>query len=157
MKRASFIYIYTFFLLFLQDVNGGLVKGLFESVHETAHKVRDDIRSYLHPEQDIKKNEMASVPNNANNYNHQVDNSRLVFVLPTTATPRQDDSKNENDRFQFERYDKGVSEEKLVFFTSPTTAPPTSTTTQKEGRENFFGGCSTGFKRTADGRCKPTF
>nr|1IRR_A Chain A, paralytic peptide [synthetic construct] len=23
--------------------------------------------------------------------------------------------------------------------------------------ENFVGGCATGFKRTADGRCKPTF
>ncbi|KAJ0179318.1 hypothetical protein K1T71_005030 [Dendrolimus kikuchii] len=48
----------------------------------------------------------------------------------------------------------------------PSTLPPTTTqttttaktnTTDKDGRENFKGGCSTGFMRTADGRCKPTF
>nr|BAJ21206.1 precursor of insect cytokine ENF peptide [Neogurelca himachala sangaica] len=45
-----------------------------------------------------------------------------------------------------------------------TVAPITTTkafdkveTTTKEGRENFAGGCATGFMRTADGRCKPTF
>nr|BAJ21209.1 precursor of insect cytokine ENF peptide [Theretra japonica] len=44
--------------------------------------------------------------------------------------------------------------------TVPTTtvAPITAeTTTKKDGRENFAGGCATGFMRTADGRCKPTF
>ncbi|XP_028037593.1 growth-blocking peptide, long form-like [Bombyx mandarina] len=49
----------------------------------------------------------------------------------------------------------------VEFVTQPTIVPtPTSagkTTTEKEGRENFVGGCATGFKRTADGRCKPTF
>lgn len=32
-----------------------------------------------------------------------------------------------------------------------------SNTTEKEGKENFSGGCLTGYMRTADGRCKPTF
>lgn len=44
---------------------------------------------------------------------------------------------------------------------SPTTIPTGDTgkdnTTEKDGRENFQGGCATGFMRTADGRCKPTF
>lgn len=156
MKKANFIYIYTFLLLFLQNVNGGLVKEFIESVHEKAHKVRDDIRGYLHPEQNIKNKETASIPNNADNYNHQIDD-RLIFVLSTTASPEMNNEKRKSDIVQFERNDQNVNEEKIVFFSSPTTPPPTSTTTQKEGRENFFGGCSTGFKRTADGRCKPTF
>ncbi|XP_041973389.1 growth-blocking peptide, long form-like [Aricia agestis] len=37
-----------------------------------------------------------------------------------------------------------------------TVAPASKTATEKDGRENFAGGCSTGFKRTPDGRCMPT-
>ncbi|XP_075972872.1 growth-blocking peptide, long form-like [Anticarsia gemmatalis] len=37
------------------------------------------------------------------------------------------------------------------------TTLPTSTTTKKDGKENFSGACLPGYVRTADGRCKPTF
>lgn len=47
--------------------------------------------------------------------------------------------------------------------TVATTVKPVETTTKNatdgddKGRENFAAGCATGYQRTADGRCKPTF
>ncbi|XP_045451398.1 growth-blocking peptide, long form-like [Melitaea cinxia] len=47
---------------------------------------------------------------------------------------------------------------RLVFVSVPETVQgTTSTTTEKDGRESFTGGCTTGYQRTPDGRCKPTF
>lgn len=36
-------------------------------------------------------------------------------------------------------------------------APKSNATTDKDGRENFQASCSTGYQRTSDGRCLPTF
>lgn len=150
--------IFTYLLFFLQNANGGLVRGFIESVHEKAHKVHDDIRDLLHPE----NNENVPAYNSNNEDNND---GKLIFVSsPTLATNAEGatNENNDNSNVKPENFDKNINEDMVVFVVSSTTevAPAAvtgSTTTEKEGRENFFGGCSTGFKRTADGRCKPTF
>ncbi|CAH0717197.1 unnamed protein product, partial [Brenthis ino] len=138
----------------MKNANGGLVKGFIESVHEKAHKVHDDIRDFLHP----KNNENVPAYNSNNEDNND---GKLIFVSSPTLPANAEGTTNDNN-LNRDVKSENISEDKVVFVVSSTTevAAATvtgSTTTEKEGRENFFGGCSTGFKRTADGRCKPTF
>nr|BAJ21203.1 precursor of insect cytokine ENF peptide [Samia cynthia pryeri] len=74
---------------------------------------------------------------------------RIVFRDSSEDTDRRDQTVTSATRSE-------VLETTTQTVTS-TTSVSIVTTTKKDGRENFAGGCATGFMRTADGRCKPTF
>ncbi|KAJ8725000.1 hypothetical protein PYW07_015958 [Mythimna separata] len=122
----------------------GKLKDLFgkihDSVHGTADKVKEDLNSLFHPND---KNQQGN--NDASSNIHFADSEENtdaakkpdeVTPAPTTTTtaaPAVPNAPSDN----------------------PTTLAPSTTT--KDGRENFSGGCVAGYMRTPDGRCKPTF
>ncbi|XP_028037586.1 growth-blocking peptide, long form-like [Bombyx mandarina] len=70
---------------------------------------------------------------------------RLIF--------RDDDNEQNNYNGSSDSVQRGGVE----LATQKTPASAGKTTTEKDGRDNFKGECATGFKRTADGRCRPIF
>ncbi|XP_047535375.1 growth-blocking peptide, long form-like [Vanessa atalanta] len=140
-------------LLLVRNSDAGLVRDIFGSVHDAAHKVRDDIHQTFYPKQDQKK-ETVDVVHVADNKNN--DNNQFVFVTTSTAATVNKEVSKEPTGFVMPKDD---DETKFVFPSMPTTEATVNitSTTVKDGRENFAGGCSTGYERTADGRCKPTF
>lgn len=85
---------------------------------------------------------------------------RIVFRDSSEDTGRRDQTATRVYKNELP-VTSATHSEVLETTTQPVTAPTTIannvTTTVKEGKENFAGGCATGFMRTADGRCKPTF
>ncbi|XP_038213140.1 growth-blocking peptide, long form-like [Zerene cesonia] len=125
--------------------NAGLLRDIAESLHEKSHKIRDDIRGVLHPNKEGPRNEIttsttSAAPQPEVNTIEKVSTSEMPIVFPNTDT----------ETIKYSTVKSDVIE-------SPSTVVSISTTEKKDGRENFGGGCSTGFKRTADGRCLPTF
>ncbi|XP_046969363.1 growth-blocking peptide, long form-like [Vanessa cardui] len=141
-------------LLLVHNSDAGLVKGIIGSIHDAAHKVREDIHQTFHPKQEHKK-ETVDVVHVADN-KKAADNNQLVFATTSTVATVNKEASKEPTGFVMPKDD---DEPKFVFASMPTTEATVniSSTTVKDGRENFAGGCSTGYERTADGRCKPTF
>ncbi|XP_049865652.1 growth-blocking peptide, long form-like [Pectinophora gossypiella] len=141
MKYSFFVLIFAITVINYETVNCGIVKNFFDDVHNTAHKVREDIKDLLHP----KKGE--DTPTKA---------QEEVSVKEPTVKPAEQPSKSEEKPVEVTTTStpKAASDSTVA-----TTAAPASnvTTTEKDGRENFKGSCATGYARTADGRCKPTF
>ncbi|CAG4940690.1 unnamed protein product [Colias eurytheme] len=125
--------------------NAGLLRDFAESLHETSHKIGDDIRRVIHPTNASPRNEITTsttlaTPQKKENTIEKVDTSETAIVFPSTDTEETKPSTVKSDVME-----------------PSSTVASASTTEKKDGRENFGGGCSTGFKRTADGRCLPTF
>ncbi|XP_050347875.1 growth-blocking peptide, long form-like [Nymphalis io] len=151
MRSVYCLCIIVNLLLLNSEADAGLVKGIISSIHDTAHKVRDDIHQALHFKEDPKK-ETADVVTVADNKT----NGDNKFVATSTAAYN---NKEVNKEVTGVVMPKDEDDSKLIFVTNPTTESTVNftSTTVKDGRENFAGGCSTGYERTVDGRCRPTF
>ncbi|KAJ8726975.1 hypothetical protein PYW08_015372 [Mythimna loreyi] len=123
----------------------GKLKNFFEKIHGSVHgaadKVKEDLNNFFHPDankQQENQNESSNIHfvESEENTDAAAAAKRPVEVTPTTSTTQT----------------PAVTDPSS--FNATTLAPSTTT---KDGRENFDGGCLTGFMRTPDGRCKPTF
>lgn len=126
------------------SVNGD-INNMFGGISNTMQKVRSDVKSALRlkneeriifkeSEEDVR--DFSAVRPEAN----QVNAGRKEGEVETRTQPAATTTVNTK--------------------VNPTTVSPTAksnTTTIKDGRENFAGACTTGYQRTADGRCMPTF
>lgn len=113
-------------------VNSGVVKDILGTVHKTRENVRN---TFISRNKNLDKNESEDVIHfEDDNAHNQYENNKLI------------DEKNEQS--------KGVSTSTVRAIQSTIENVQTNDT---DGRENFAGGCISGYKRTSDGRCKPTF
>lgn len=113
----------------------GQLNKIFGSVQGSAKKLTDDVKTLFNPNKKQEENNDAS--------------SNIFFEEDTN-----DDVRSEQTVQQVE-----VTTQSTTSTTTPQSVAKNETTGQdgKDGRENFSGGCLTGYMRTADGRCKPTF
>ncbi|KAG6463301.1 hypothetical protein O3G_MSEX013792 [Manduca sexta] len=110
-------------------VNGDL-NGFFGDIHKKVHHAGRGVGKLFKLENSDTRNEERIVfPDDDQDVAPRREQPKITTKAPTTEAPT----------------------------TTTTAANTAETTTTKEGRENFAGGCATGFLRTADGRCKPTF
>ncbi|CAH2093139.1 unnamed protein product [Euphydryas editha] len=157
MKSVYCFWIFVHLLLLSRNSSGGLVKGFLEKAHETVHKIHDDVHKIFHPTEEPKYQPTVVIDMR----NNENDNDDLfVFATTPTAVPVPTAVNREiNTGVDFNKNlipTEDIS--RVVFASIPATAQAvTSTTTEKDGRESFTGGCITGYERTPDGRCKPTF
>nr|AGO02159.1 growth-blocking peptide [Spodoptera exigua] len=123
----------------------GIPKNLLENyrqkVQDTINNINQDVKSFFHPNENkkVQQNNDAA--------------SSIFFV--------EDESEEDFAAAAAARRPATV-EVTTASTTSTTTSTvkPVETTTNNgtdRGRENFAGGCTPGYQRTADGRCKPTF
>lgn len=130
MKVPCFMLCYVILISYNVSAIGDINK-FFKNLDIVAQKVRSDVKNTF-----------------ARNIQSE---DRIVF------------KESEEDKRDF---GTTVTIQKKYVNVETTTQPATTTvisaaksnaTTGKDGRENFAGACSTGFQRTADGRCMPTF
>lgn len=83
-------------------------------------------------------------------------NFRIVFRDSSEDTTRRDQITRvaKND---LPATSATLSETTTQLVITTTKSAGNVTKTKIEGKEIFAGGCASGFMRTADGRCKPTF
>ncbi|CAH2093142.1 unnamed protein product [Euphydryas editha] len=164
MKSVYCVYIFIHLLLLSCDASGGLVKGVLEKIHETAHKIHetahkihDDVHKVFHPTEEPKYQPTAVIDVRIN----ENDNDDLsVFATTPTAVPVPTAVNREINTGVDVNKNLIPTEDisKVVFASIPATAEAgTSTTTEKDGRESFTGGCITGYEKTKDGRCESIF
>ncbi|XP_050357187.1 uncharacterized protein LOC126777918 isoform X2 [Nymphalis io] len=150
MRSVYCLCIIVNLLLLTSDGDAGLAKGIISSIHDTAHKVLDDIHHALNFKEDPKKG-TAGVVTVADNKTND-DNK---FVATSTAAYIDKELNKEVTGFVIT---KEEDDTKLNFVSNPTTeATVNFTSIVKEERSDFVGGCSTGYSRTEDGRCKCVF
>lgn len=156
MKKLYYSLFINLVLLF-QITNGGLTKGIFGTIHETAHKIHDDIHKVFHPNEDTNKRGLYPEVNNIKY--KETEDRVFTFAVSSTRTPQVMSNVTPT------KTEKITEERPFVFVTSSTPGPDTvqvtttksATTTVKDGRENFAGGCLPGRQRTDDGRCEVPF
>ncbi|XP_047523008.1 growth-blocking peptide, long form-like [Pieris napi] len=146
----------------LCSTHGGLLKDVVGTIHEKAHNIREDIRSVLHhkddhhskntiPDTDVKLS--TTEKNSEVVKSHHSDKTEFVTTEKSSEAINIE-SPSTGIAFPTEKTEVKPTES----YTVPSTTVASNTTKDdKDGRENFAGGCATGFKKTADGRCKPTF
>ncbi|CAH2233573.1 jg8509 [Pararge aegeria aegeria] len=149
----------------IEITNGGLAKGLLGTIHDTAHKIHDDVHNVFLPKEG---------PNNRGLYpaidtvNHDETNEPVFTFAESTTTPQlKNTPATYTSSVKPDNVEQDADERPLIFMTSSTTetyklqgtngTTSNSTTHDKEGRENFKGACSTGRKLTEDGRCVVPF
>lgn len=149
-------------------VHGGLIKNVFEKVHDTAHKVREDVRSVFLPE---KHEQEHSVENENTDFKPVTEsNSADVNYNNDKSIKKEEDQKSSSIGLQDEHINanKNTVEENTEINSDGENKDSVQKdnteakvngqeTAGKDGRENFTGGCATGYQRTSDGRCKPTY
>lgn len=144
MKLSVFLFCCLILLIEYNTVDGGLVGNFFGEVHETAKKVRQDVRGIL---------QLNNSGKNGENSKEVVSTTTTAKVATEASTSTTAASINSED----ENTEKPPTKTTTVpSVTETTTSPDTKTTTEKEGRNNFNAPCSVGFHRTLDGGCKPT-
>lgn len=121
--------------LFCISVHGDLQFSL-GAIPKVATKVKEDVRSFLQIKTTDKANE-GSITFKNSEEEVPIYTTKAPEVTPGASIQRSD-----------------VETTTVTVITSTTAKTNTS---EKDGRENFVAGCATGFMRTADGRCKPTF
>ncbi|XP_013185929.1 growth-blocking peptide, long form-like [Amyelois transitella] len=156
------IVIYCITLLMLSNfVSGGKVLDFIQKAHErnkeTWEKVHEDFKEIFLPttekslisdnaaENDILKVLTGSTPN------IMVKTTEASIV--STTTPVNNNQAKES---------LGHNNDSIVFPTdekvNKTSSSGVENTTKKpEGKENFQGNCESGYQRTSDGRCMPTY
>lgn len=113
-----------------------------QKLHESINNINQNVRSLFHPNENKKLQQNNDAA------------SSIFFV----------EEESEED------FAAAAAARRPVEVTTPSTTTSTTTTTtvkpvetttknatDDKGRENFAAGCATGYQRTADGRCKPTF
>ncbi|XP_073964362.1 growth-blocking peptide, long form-like [Choristoneura fumiferana] len=136
----------------IYQVEGGLVKDFFGKVHKTADIVREDVKKVWRPDS-VAESSTTAIHDDKNG-----ETSTAAANTPEVKPAEKKESENlaplsgENKKSD-ENIPKVEKEEKH----EEATTVSTSTSTEKEGRENFKAACATGYGRTPDGRCKPTF
>lgn len=171
--NIHFIFFSLFLITLFENAQSGLVIGFVEKIHDSIHKVHEDVHNLFRPKENNNKNlssdgyqreNQDNKPPSTVATNIKQDNNEKIIFADVDDTRNEKSMNNNNsivtpaDIGLWTTTDKtGTTEEILIFSSSPSTPSPLSTTTKKEGRENFAAGCSTGYKRTPDGRCKPTF
>lgn len=139
----------------IYQVEGGLVKDLLVKVHKTAEVVREDVKKVWRPD---SVTEPSTTPSH-DDKNGVTSSSGVATVSEPEVKPvEKKESENVapltgQNKKPDENIPKAEKEEKHV----EATTVSISTTTEEKGRENFKAACATGYGRTPDGRCKPTF
>ncbi|XP_068627654.1 plasmatocyte-spreading peptide-like [Battus philenor] len=128
MKLSLFVFLCVGVTLLSNSVNGDVVVDLFGRIQQSAQKIGDDIKNVFQ--------------------NNGRRRSQYKYEPVKVSKPEE----SEEDRIVFER---PVTSTQATLTTTKATAKTNGT--EQEGRENFRGACATGYERTADGRCKPTF
>ncbi|CAH4033454.1 unnamed protein product [Pieris brassicae] len=147
---------------FLCSTHGGLLKDVVGTIHEKANNIREDIRNVLHHKDD--QHSKNTIPDTygkltTTEKSSEVvtthDSNKIEFVTTEKSTEAINvESLSSGIVFPTEKIEAKPTESYKV----PSTTKASNTTDDdKDGRENFAGGCATGFKKTSDGRCKPTF
>lgn len=127
---------------------GGLLKDVVESIHETAHHVREDIENAIgHRDKNHSKTDIPNANVKPTTEKPVTDNG-IAIQSPKTDVVVQD---------SVAKTEAGKSEPTVTQL-QPTTVPSTATTKDtQDGRAVISGGCAKDFRETSDGRCKPTF
>lgn len=167
MKLFPILLFLVFLLSEYESVQGKVVQEFFEKLHKsgekireelhkTGEKVREDINKLFKPLKD-RKNRINE--GNADKVTFMEDfktdkDKNIEVVTSSLKPPTTTESKLVSSTIS------PVPAESIIVF--PTEAPVATTTkssnaTDKDGKENFSGGCLAGFQRTSDGRCMPTF
>lgn len=141
MKISIIVLICVSSILCIRTVEGQL-DGLFGSVHKAATSVGKGLGNLFIPNKNKdagdKKQDVGKTDD---------DNTKTsTITFPTEETPKVDNTPPSP------KADKPASST-----TSPKAAANNGKPEDKDGRENFAGGCLAGYMRTADGRCMPTF
>lgn len=162
MKLSVFVICCVIVTLQYEPVKGGLVKDFFGQVHETAQHVREDVRNTLHlngkddkkdpDETDKQKNEAPQKENKNENDVKPEEGSKETEGTSLKETEKKDEGKKVEPG-QNAKEPETKTEDKP----KDEVAGGASPKDDKDGKENFTGACASGYVRTVDGRCKPSF
>ncbi|CAG4964705.1 unnamed protein product [Parnassius apollo] len=130
MKLSILILFCYVFTILSPRVKGDVVVDLFGKIQESAQKIEDDIKSVF-----------QSKSRRDSQYRYE---SMIVF-------------KNDEDAPDKTTATNVVTSTQVPVTTVKGDSNSKTNGTEQDGRENFRGACATGYERTADGRCKPTF
>lgn len=146
--RIRHLFLVVFVLSICQMANCGFIKDIYNSAHNTAEKVHDDIHNIFDKKSD-SPNEDGKITgfNNSDkstgglNELDKQNQDSVTTPLPSSTTVV---SEQENK----------VSKSSVVAAKDPISISKDET---KDGRNNFKAGCSPGYKRTSDNRCEKSF
>ncbi|KPJ16907.1 Plasmatocyte-spreading peptide [Papilio machaon] len=128
MKLSLIVLLCVGIVVISPESNGDVVVDLFGKIQESAQKIGDDIKNVFQSN---------------NKQNNQYPRESVKVSKPDSR---------DADRIVFDR-----SEVTQASVTTPKGVSNNTKADPQAGRENFRGACATGYERTSDGRCKPTF
>ncbi|KAJ2950661.1 hypothetical protein O0L34_g8921 [Tuta absoluta] len=153
------LYIFVVFCLFLtlqcETVSCGLVTTFIEKGHKVIDTVKEDVKNVLH----LNKNKEEDNAVETEKLKKQNEPEKISISTESNKTDKKETTETEiKDKNEVVTTTaKSSSTTESTDIISSTAAPAQNSTETKEGRENFKASCAAGYKRTADGRCKPTF
>lgn len=140
--KLILLFIFFAISININSVNGGLIKDILGSVHDNVHTFKENVRKTAH----VSKN-------NDSKYQDTEED-----VIHFEADNDNNDNTEDTAVFQNGEVKEDRRESVTTSKTKTVKADFTSENPEdKDGRENFSGGCLAGYRRTPDGRCKPTF
>ncbi|XP_028159331.1 growth-blocking peptide, long form-like isoform X1 [Ostrinia furnacalis] len=155
MKLVPVVLLCVFLISEYNTADGKIVNNIFEKVHNTAEKVKEDVHNLFQP----LRNRLHHKKND--------DAGKITFEEETSAEKEKEKHTVETTSLKPTTTTEGKtvstsSESTVSRMVFPTEEPLATTTkssngTDKDGKENFSGGCLAGYQRTSDGRCMPTF
>ncbi|XP_013175413.1 PREDICTED: plasmatocyte-spreading peptide-like [Papilio xuthus] len=128
MKLSLIVIFCVGIIVISHEANGDVVVDLFGKIQESAQKIGDDIKNVFQSN---------------NKRNNQYPKESVKVSKPDNV---------DADRIVFDR-----SEVTQASVSTPKSVSNGTNANGQDGRENFRGACATGYQRTSDGRCKPTF
>ncbi|CAK1551774.1 unnamed protein product [Leptosia nina] len=148
------VFVLSIVILLSSTCEGGLLKDVVVTIHEKAHNIREDIKNVLHHKDENTPQNSISNKDHKPSTTEKVETDKTIAVNTPSAITFPDDIPTK---------EVAVKTEQLITSTvssvsSSTIASNSTTKENQDGRDNFrAANCATGFKKTADGRCKPTF
>lgn len=118
--------------------------------------VSGDLRDFMKNIGNAAKKDISDTMN-AFNFNNE---NRIIFKESKEDKRDFSAARTETNQVKEANVEKEEAKVETSTLSATTTVNPaakSNSTTGKDGRENFAAACSTGFKRTADGRCMPTY
>lgn len=164
-------------------VEAGLIKNIFTSVHDTAHKVREDIHDAIIPNHPTaapesttnKYEDLTTKKSNEDTTSDKVpekivtttssDDKALKIEDATTqksdevpnVTNKKEDSKKSTEKEAGDKTNKASHVESEVKSVEVTTHASVQATTVKDGRNVFDSNCKAGYVRSSGGSCVSTY
>ncbi|KAI5632769.1 paralytic/GBP/PSP peptide domain-containing protein [Phthorimaea operculella] len=152
MKLSIFVVFCLFLTLQYESVSCGVVQSFLEKGHEVIETVRKDVQNVFH----LNKNEKDDKVAEKENSDKETEPEKISTTTELNKTEKKENTETKNED-KNEVLTTTAKSSSTTASTDKIAAPEESSAESQQGRENFKASCASGYKRTADGRCKPTY